>query len=217
MKPTKVAVASIVTMMLISAWIGVVYLQNSTSSSYAFQDAQNQKMFIFSVSLIAELSVDKRVTFLNQSTRTKIYNFVKTNPGVHFRGICNSLSMPIGVVQYHLGLLAKVGLLSVHSDGRYKRYFESQRFSDDEVKVISLLRHETSRDILVALMENQFITHKDLANWLKISSQALSWQMKYLQNMSFINSVKEGLNVKYFMEETNYTIIKRCLSLLEAK
>jgi len=180
LKPTKVAVASFVTMMLISTSIGAVYLQNNTFSSYAFQDAQNQKIFIFSVSLIAELRVDKNLTFLNQSTRLKIYNFVKNNPGVHFRGICNSLSMPIGVVQYHLDLLAKVVLLSVHSDGWYKRYFESQRFSEDEVKVISLLRHDTSRDILVALMENRFITHKDLANWLKISSQALSWQMKYL-------------------------------------
>ena len=204
-------------MMLISTSIGVVYLQNNTFSSYAFQDAQNQKMFIFSISLIAELGVDKNLTFLNQSTRMKIYNFVKNNPGVHFRGICNSLGMPIGVVQYHLGLLANVGLLSVHSDGRYKRYFESQRFREDEVKVISLLRHDTSRNILVVLVENPLVTHKDLADRLEISSQALSWQMKYLQNMGVIENVKERLSVKYFIEETSYSLIKRCLSLLEMK
>jgi predicted transcriptional regulator len=214
---SKVTVASFVAMMLISTSIGAVYLQNNTFSSYAFQDAQNQKMFIFSVSLIAELGVDKNLTFLSQSTRMKIYNFVKNNPGVHFRGICDSLSMPIGVAQYHLGLLAGVGLLSVHLDGRYKRYFESQRFGEDEVEAISLLRHDTSRNILVALMENQFITHKNLASRLKISSQALSWQMKHLQNMGFVKSAKEGLNVKYFIEETRYTLIKRCLSLLEMK
>lgn len=125
--------------------------------------------------------------------------------------------MSIGVVQYHLDLFAKAGLISVHSDRRYKRYFESERFSDDEAKVISLLRRETSRDILVVLLEAQFVTHKDLSSRLKISSQALSWQMRHLQNVGFVKSEKEGLNVKYFIEETSCTLIERCLSLLGMK
>jgi len=51
-------------------------------------------------------------SFLNQTTRVQIYNFITNNPGINFRGICNSLTLPIGVVQYHLAVLMKSGLVS---------------------------------------------------------------------------------------------------------
>jgi hypothetical protein len=76
---------------------------------------------------------------LNQSTRLEVYNFVKANPGVHFRGICSGLGISIGVAQYHLGVLTKTGLISFFQDERYKRYFNSKSFGTKEIQVISVL------------------------------------------------------------------------------
>jgi len=152
---------------------------------------------------------------LNQTARVDIYNVIKSNPGIHFRALSNYLSMPIGVLQYHLGLLVNGGLLSTYRDGRYKRYFESWRFTETEMKVISIIRHETSGKILVALLKKPQITHKDLATQLNISSQALSWQMDRLEKMDFIKGNVEGLNVKYSLDETIYTTVSQFITLLD--
>jgi len=100
---------------------------------------------------------------LNQSTRLEVYNFVKANPGVHFRGICSGLGISIGVAQYHLGVLTKTGLISFFQDERYKRYFSSKSFGTKEIQVISVLRHKTTGKILRIPSEKQSMAHSDLA------------------------------------------------------
>jgi len=155
-------------------------------------------------------------TLLNQTTRMNIYNFIIDNPGLHFRALSIYLDLPIGVLQYHLGLLVSRGLLSTYRNGRYKRYFESMRFTEIEMKVISVLRNGTSGKIVVALFEKPQTTHKDLATQLNISSQALSWQMNRLESLGFVKRNVEGLNVKYSLDGTIYTTVGQYVDLLES-
>ena len=170
---------------------------------------------MLSVPLMVGMGYNKDHSPLNQSTRMQIYTLVKNNPGIHFRGICKKLGLPVGVVQYHLGLLIRAGLLSVHRDRRYRRYFESKRFGETEMKVISLLRHETAGKILAILSGRGSVLHKDLASKLDISSQALTWQMNRLRKMGLIEAVKEGMKVKYLLNEQNALTVKRCLGLID--
>jgi DNA-binding transcriptional ArsR family regulator len=110
----------------------------------------------------------------NNSTRTQIYNFIKDNPEIQFRGICASLSLPVGLAQYHLGVLVKAGLASFIRDGRYKRFFQSKKFSRKEMLTISLLRHKTAKRILEALLNKKQMSHGELAGEVSITSQALT-------------------------------------------
>lgn len=169
---------------------------------------------LFSAPLFAGVSYKENPSFLNQQTRMEIYDFVKSNPGIHFRGICNSLSMPIGLVQYHLSVLSNAGLLLVLREGRYKRYFESKSFTKAEMKVISLLRHGTAGKILTILLEKQAISHKALASTLKISSQALTWQMNRLKEKGLVNSANEGMKVLYSLEKEDTAIIRRYIDFI---
>ena len=134
---------------------------------------------------------------LNQPTRLEIYTFVKNNPGVHFRGVCDGLGLSVGVVQYHLSVLEQAGLITVHFDGQNKRYFEAKTYTAAEVTLISLLRHETAAKILTLIAQNGAVLHRDIAQSLGISSQALTWQMNQLKKTGLINAEKEGVNVKY--------------------
>jgi len=140
-------------------------------------------------------------TLLNQTTRMTVFDFIRDNSGLHFRAISDCLKMPIGVLQYHLGLLVNSGLITVYPDGRYRRYFEAKRFTETEMKVISALRRKVSGLILVALLKRPQTTHKDLAKQLKVSSQALSWQMNRLERMNLVKRNVEALNVKYSLDE----------------
>ncbi len=153
-------------------------------------------------------------TLLNQTTRMAVFNFIKDNPGLHFRAISNSLKMPIGVLQYHLGLLVNGGLILAYQDGRYKRFFESMKFTGKEMETISALRHKVSGMILFALLKKPQMTHRDLTRQLNISSQALSWHMKQLEKVNFIKRDIKGLSVKYSLDEATQIMVDRCAKFL---
>ena len=153
---------------------------------------------------------------LNQTTRMQIYSFITDNPGTNFRGICSCLGLPIGVVQYHLTILKKGNLISDRKDGRNKRFFKSRKFSPIEMKIISALRHETVEKILTILHDEESEAHGKLANRLEISSQALTWHMKQLQQDGLVTGLADGLTIKYSLAEEQVDIIKECLELVSS-
>jgi predicted transcriptional regulator len=169
-----------------------------------------------SQSIIQEISLgNQNTSYLNQTTRVQIYNFITGNPGTNFRGICSALALPIGVVQYHLALLDKGNLVSNRRDGRNKRYFVSKKFSEIEMTIISVLRHETAKKILQTLREEGNVSHGKLAKRLEISSQALTWQMKQLKEKELVSCHVEGLTVNYSLAETLSTTVNECLFLVK--
>ena len=213
MKRNKILSASLIVIVFAFSFFAVTYLQVNIVGSSNVSDVDNAQPLIFSAPIILGVDFNEDSRLLNQSTRIEIYNFVKNNPGIHFRGICDNLGLPIGVVQYHLGLLTRAGLLLVHRDRQYKRYFETQRFGEIEMKMISLLRHKTVRRILAVLSERDSIFHKDLAVKLHISSQALTWQMNRLRKTGLVDAVKEGMKVKYLLNQENAMTVKSCLCM----
>lgn len=211
MKRNKILSASLLVIVFAFSFFAVTYLRVNIVGSSNVSDVDSAQPLIFSAPLILAVDFNEDSRLLNQSTRIEIYSFVKNNPGIHFRGICDNLGLPIGVVQYHLGLLTRAGLLLVHRDRQYKRYFETQRFGEIEMKMISILRHKTVRRILAVLSERDSIFHKDLAFKLDISSQALTWQMNRLRKTGLVDAVKEGMKVKYLLNQENAMTVKSCL------
>ena len=139
---------------------------------------------------------------LDQSTRLEIYSYIKENPGVHFRGISESLDLSVGVVQYHLGVLEHAALITAHFDGQYKRFFERGVFTETDITLISLVRHETTAKILTILAQSSAY-HKDIAHCLGISTQALTWQMNQLKKAGLISVEKIGINVRYCLKDAS--------------
>ena len=159
--------------------------------------------------------VEKPVPALNNSTRIEIYGFIKANPGVQFRGICSQLGLSIGLAQFHLGVLKKAGLISFIRDGRYKRYFESKKFSQKEMEIVSLLRHETVRSILKAMLIRKEMSHGELACQLSITSQGLTWQMNRLRKMGVLQNSKDGMKVIYSLEDAYTPALTEIMNLVE--
>jgi predicted transcriptional regulator len=151
----------------------------------------------------------------NNGTRTQIYNYIEGNPGVQFRGICAALSLPVGLAQYHLGVLVKAGLVSFIRDGRYKRFFLAKKFSKKEMLMISLLRHKTAKRIFEVLLNKKQLSHGELACEVSITSQALTWQMKRLGKTEFVMQAAEGLRTIYSLDEASAPLLMQYLTLVE--
>ena len=215
LKRTRILIFALVILILFSS-VGTFIHQIDIPAFTGFSSASPTNPSIFHSTIVYKSAIDKP-PLLNQSTRMQVYSFIEANPGVHFRGVCSGLSIPIGVAQYHLGILTKTGLISFFQDGRYKRYFRSRSFRTKEMQVISVLRHRTVGKILRILTENNQLAHHDLASKLEISSQALSWQMARLKEMDIVDSATESLEVNYSINEENATIIKWCLDFVPTR
>lgn len=172
------------------------------------------------LALPASYSVNRgavnQASFSN-GTRTQIYNYIQSNPGVQFRGICGALRLSVGLAQYHLGVLVKAGLVSFIRDERYKRFFLSKKFSRKQMLTISMLRHETAKRILEALLNKKHLSHGELAREVSITSQALTWQMKRLGKTEFIMQVNEGLRTIYSIDEASAPLLMQYMALVQEK
>jgi predicted transcriptional regulator len=205
LKHAKLLSIFLILLIIIFSLVAAVNLKGNLAPNYSTQ--------FFSQSFLQETSLNNGAHLLNQTTRLQIYNLIANNPGVNFRGICSSLALPIGVVQYHLAVLMKGGLISNRRDGRNKRYFESNRFSSIEKKILSVLRHGTAAKILAILHDDGSASHGKLAQRLNISSQALTWHMKQLKEESLVTGRADGATISYSLDETYLDTIEQCIKI----
>lgn len=144
--------------------------------------------------------VSEKTTFIENTSRTEILRYIQVNPGVQFRAICSSLGLSIGVVQFHLAVLQKNGLIKAILIGKYKRFFASGKFSRKEMEIIATLKLETVKKIIKTLLERKTVPHHELATKLHISSQGLTWQINRLQQTGLISENRNGLKVSYSLK-----------------
>lgn len=151
---------------------------------------------------------------LSNYTRGQLFYFINQNPGVQFRAICAALCLPVGLAEYHLGILVKSGLVSFVRDGRYKRFFVSKRFSKRDMTLICMLRHKTVRKIIEALLSKRELSHGKLAGEVSITSQALTWQMKTLRNTEFVLQVNDGLRTVYSLDKSSTPMLAKYVAVV---
>lgn len=193
-----------------------VSLTCSSDNNISYGPFQNQldptQQFALTTPLVLGISAQPNDT-LNQTTRAEIYNYVQNNPGVHFRGLCDSLGLSIGRAQYHTGILVSAGFLTVYSDGKMQRFFIRGKYSMQKMKIISLLRHATRGGILKIITERKTVSHGELANQLDITSQGLTWQMHNLRREGVIQETSNGLRINYQL--TDVALVKESIELVK--
>lgn len=189
----------------------------TTQTETFFPPIENQmdtsQQFALSVPLV--LGITQANSPLNQTTRAEIYSLVQENPGIHFRGICDSLGLSVGMVQYHAGILVSAGLLSVYSDGNQQRYFVAGKYSTKKMKIISSLRHKTRGAILRIISAKTIVTHGKLVAQLAVTSQGITWQMNRLRKEGIVQQSSDGLKLTYFFDEAAALAVKESISLVK--
>lgn len=147
----------------------------------------------------------------NMSNRGEIMSFILANPGVYLREISEDLGMPMGVVQYHLWVLAKEGQLEESRSGRYRRFFGAGRYLETERTILSLLRQGTPGRILAALSKGP-MTHVQLAAMLGLTSQGLSWQVRRLKDAGVLETVQPlGTRRSYCLTGAACEAVRACM------
>jgi predicted transcriptional regulator len=114
---------------------------------------------------------------LTLENRRKIFEFVSKHPGTHMREMERELSMPLGLLSYHLDYMVKRAVLKVEDDGYRKSYFPSDRFHFHDRKTLSLLRQPVPRKIVMHILIQGPSTFNQLLEEMACAKSTLSYHL----------------------------------------
>ena len=137
---------------------------------------------------------NKYIEVLQLENRRKIYDLVRKNPGCHFREIERKIKIPHGTLRYNLNFLARHNILIEKKDKNNIRYFTKNIDSEDS-NLISLLRQNSIRKILLFFLMNKNPKHKDIVDFVKLSPSTVSWHLTNLARKNIIEKTKTGYNL----------------------
>lgn len=127
------------------------------------------------------------------STRAKIYRIVKKSPGLHFREIQRRSRLAIGNLQYQLEVLQKNHLLKASKHGKFVRYYSVQgEPAEADALVLSLLRQESIRRIVLFLLTEKKGTNFSIASAIGLSPSTTSWHVKKLLDAGIAEKRSRG-------------------------
>jgi predicted transcriptional regulator len=135
------------------------------------------------------------------NTTERILHFIQDNPGCHLRKVKENMDVSMGTAQYHLEKLEKMQRIVSARHGLYKHYFPIGIFHENEREILQVLGQETSREILLFIIEQQAPTQTDIVNKVGISAASVSWYLKRLIECNLIDEIREGRYKRYQLHD----------------
>ncbi|MGA1872921.1 MAG: winged helix-turn-helix transcriptional regulator [Thermoplasmatota archaeon] len=134
---------------------------------------------------------------LDLPLRKRITEYVRRNPGVHFRQISRDLELAIGQLDFHLNALIKGEVLVKQVVSGNTRYYVRDRFSKDERRAMSVLRREIPRGIVLFLLDNPGATPTAILGNFTFTSATLSYHLRRLERYGILTAEQEGRERHY--------------------
>ena len=142
---------------------------------------------------------------LELEVRRKVYQTISDSPGLHFRELKRRTGLVIGALQYHLDYLKKEGLVSEEKDRDYSRFYPKD-LEDGQKEVLSFLRQESIRRLLLFLLEHPKSKHKKIVSKLALSPSTISWQLKRLTEKGILIKTTKGRESKFEVKEPGQVV-----------
>ncbi len=134
---------------------------------------------------------------LELKSRREIFLWLVDNPGAHQREIQRALDLGTGQLSYHLKILVDNDLLVMTKDGNYSRYFPKFEFTKEEKKILSFLRRELSRGIMIWIMMNSDVSQQDLAERFKVSKPTINYHISKMVGEGLLDQKRVGREIRY--------------------
>ena len=145
------------------------------------------------------------------SVQDKIVKYVNEIPGIRYRELLRITGISNGVLSYHLNLLDNSGKIRVNRvNNRVTRYF-SYDVSPHETYVIGLLRQETSRKIIMYVLEKGTCGFNDIIIHTKKVPSTISWHLARLKAANIVK-VRKQYEFNYYEIGMDRLILENLLS-----
>lgn len=161
-----------------------------------------------------EPSNRKNEKIFELQTRKNIYEIVTKNAGCHFREIERRTKIPYGTLKYHLNFLVKHSLLIEKIDNNKVRYFPKEIKSED-LEILSLLRQENIRNIILFLLSQEECAHKEISDFVGLSPGTISWHLNKLIKKRIVGK-RDSNKTAYYLLYPREEIMRLIISFRES-
>jgi predicted transcriptional regulator len=135
-----------------------------------------------------------------ESTSDRVLRYIMANPGCHLRRIKNGLHMSMGSVQYQLEVLERRGKIYSARRGLYKFYIPSGVFRHAEHQLLHALSMQTTREMLIFIIDQGNPTQTEIANHLQISAASVNWHARRLIELKLIHTTRDKKYMRYSVD-----------------
>ena len=138
-----------------------------------------------------------------------ILKLISENPGIRYSEIKKTTGFPNGTLSHYLSKMVHDSKIISKRFGRRTWFFPPQ-IESSEFETIIQLRKETTKKILILLLEKRVAPFKEIREKIKKSPATTSWSLTNLVEAGIVRRIP-GIPVKYdlFDEKTTFNIIKK--------
>ncbi len=143
-------------------------------------------------------NIDTLDDAIKLDSREKIFSIIGENPGLHFREVQRRAEIATGALQYHLDYLKKKHLIREEKVGKFSRFY-SIRAPEINTQLMSLLRQESVRAIVLFLMKRRRATLPQIAKEITLSVSTTGFHLQKLLESQVVLEKKYGRKNYYFL------------------
>lgn len=143
---------------------------------------------------------------LSLESRKQIFEYVQANPGSHFSKVKRELAMETGLLQYHLRKLEEYNILESKDHQGKRRLFVTRELDTEEQSILSTLRYETTRKILLYLLEHGPARNVDIAETVNVDPSTVTWHVSNLEDEGVVETIKDGRTTLYQVANEELTV-----------
>lgn len=133
---------------------------------------------------------------------TEIINTIEKNPGIKFREIMRETGLKNGVLSYHARKLEENGSVKIERKSGETRFYPLF-VTEEESMLITSLRRDTQRYILLSLLEGKSLTFNELVKKVKKAPSTVSTFLAKLVDDDIIGIKIIELKKVYFLKNVD--------------
>ncbi|MFZ0185199.1 MAG: winged helix-turn-helix transcriptional regulator [Nitrosotalea sp.] len=132
----------------------------------------------------------------------EIINIVEKNPGIKFREIMRESGLKNGVLSYHVRKLEESGSVKIDRKSGETRFYPLC-VTDEESNLITSLRRDTQRYILLSLLDGKSLAFNEIVSKVRKSPSTVSTFLGRLVDDNIVEIKIVGLKKVYFLKNTD--------------
>ena len=130
---------------------------------------------------------------------SQLLQIIEKNPGIQFRQLMRSSGLKNGVLSHYLSKFEKRGTVKVMRGPRQVRFYPP-RITEAESIAIKVLRKQTPRDLLLALVEKDGLEFSELVTAVKKSPSTVSLYLSQLVADDLVQIKLVALRKRYYIK-----------------
>jgi len=118
-------------------------------------------------------------------------------PGLHLRRLSRELNIPKTTLEYNLRYLEKQEFITIKSEKKYLRFYAAKKVGNIDKKVLSVLRMDIARKIILFLFLYPKTSRMEISSELEKPPTTIGYHLKKLLNLDIIECARYRHKIIY--------------------